>query len=395
MPLPISAASYQPNPLIEVQATQMGKETGSKFSNIVDGLFEGAQKSINIQKGMQEIQMAPLEQERKNQASIRDAQKLELEKKKEDRLAQGQEFEQDYKNRELDIKKDEYQVKRDKADSTIRNTGYRAAVAAQDQARENITQGVVDQNLTYGNSDPLISILKDNTPEGRRQRQAIRGWAIKDAAGQRLVDNLQDGMENGTIRAEDIPAIQSFLATIDPHKNITTAQELAKKAPGIYYGTLGAVPEKDAEVTMIHDKVNGQFKFIQKRADGTSDPFAVAPDTMDPDKLYAIYQANNAVGQVARQRKRLSDSIAKVAELKAAQQGLPDQQEAPAQRTKTDIPLGLFAGTATPLTPAARTGLNNVVNKKSDEEIVAEQEAETKRLRQERARARAQTQFRR
>jgi hypothetical protein len=367
MPLPISAQTYIHNPLTEAKATEIGKGVGSPFANFAEGLLSGVERGVDVAGKIQALELAPLEQERKNKATELAERESDLNQVKEDRLANNQEFEQDYKKKELEIKRLDLKRKQDLTTSQISNNNTRAAINSQNQARSNLVQGSLDELFTRGNVDSIVGILEDRTPGAPRLRDDLRNKVIKDYP--ETAEKLEEMIGAGKVSTESAARIQSFLGTLDHVKNIQVAERINEKdAVPLYLKHLKVVPDDNDFVDILKD--DGNYKFIAKDSKGIEKLIGVLPAETDLQTLFLLHQANNAHNNVVRQRRALTKSVEQVAEAKAMRDQLPNDQEGLTRRAREPFrPLPRTTRQAVDIGPSEksteriainRTGTNNV-----------------------------------
>lgn len=365
MPLPVSSQVYIHNPLTEARAAQIGKDVGSPLGNFLGGLTSGFSQGVDIAQGLQQLELAPEEQERKNSATRIDQQRLQLDQQRESRLDQNQEFEQDYKTQELDIREKEMIIRRDRADSQIRNKDAATSLAMQKQARSNITDEAVNQIAARGNPDPLLAILQD--PDLRNLSSLTEKLAKDPAKGQSVVDGISDAKINGRIPVEMMPAVDRFLSNLDHAKNINVADREAERMIPVWSSHLHAVPDIDSKVKMeiIKNGDSSDFKWTEILKDGREKPLGKLPGYADPKIIEKLYQAQNAKNRQAEERKALRDAVARSSREKAARRETAGQQELPTKISKESA----TTIAATPTTTATKLGLNNTVPSDKEETI--------------------------
>lgn len=355
MPLPISARTYMPNPLIQVDATKAGASVGSPFSNFVEGVFSGAKEGIGIQKGLQELELAPREQARRERQTTIQEQRLELSNRQEDRLQGAQEFEEDYKTQTLGIKRDEVQIKRDTTDAKIRKKRADTALAAQKQAETNIIGGAVDDLIVDGSVDSIDAILAD---PNKRMRGKLLEKIIKDPErGGAVAERLEDAISEGRVNRDTMNRLNSFLRSLEYGKNISTSQEIAEAGAPILVSTLGARPRKDS-LLKIDDSErkqdpNSPMKVFEIDSNGGKSFLGVIPPETEPKTMQALYPAMSAHNRMVQMQRQLSRSIQQTAEIQNQQQQLGEQPDQPTKISRT---------------PAQRVGLKNLAQTDVDNE---------------------------
>lgn len=368
MPLPISATTYQHNPLTGVKAEQAGKEIGSPFSNFVEGLFSGAKQGLQIAGAVQELQFAPREQERKDKRLQLDEIQTKAALKREKRLADQAELERDYKERSLDIRERGLDIRQDKNAASIRRMDARSALAAQEQAKSNIVNGAIDNLITNGNPDPLIGILKQDGPI---LRTPLYDTVVNDKVlGPAVVQRFERAIAEGRVKPQDARRVQDFIQTLGHAKSISTTQELLKFAKPVFARSLGAVPGVGNKVTFRKKNKNdpaSNWEFFEFLPDGSKRALGTLPADVDPKQLHALNLSINTQNWDYEMRQGLRKAIEQTAEVRAQEQTADNaQQELPAKISRE---ASRSSTTTNIRTPASRVGLANTPTTTEDEVI--------------------------
>lgn len=356
MPLPISSQTYIHNPLVGVQAAQSGASVGSPFSNFVEGIFSGAEKGVKIQQGLQELELAPREQARKERATTIDEQRAALEQVREDRLANQQDFEQSFKTEELNIKRDESKNKQDLTSARIRNLQAKTALASQKQAESNIIDGALNDLIIDGSSDSLDAILANS--QGRTRGKLLEKIITDRERGPAVANRIEDVLAEGRVNGETASRLSSFLRSLETGRDISTSREIAEAGAPILLGTIGARPREGAKVNMRKMK-DGGFEVIEIPKNGNRVQLGVIPAETDPKTMQAVFPAIAAHNRMVDIQRELAKSVSQVATAQVQQKQLQPQQELPtkiSQRTaaeRTGLANAKVGASATlPKTPA-------------------------------------------
>jgi hypothetical protein len=346
MPLPISAQTYIPNPLIGIKAEEAGKSVGSPFSNFTEGLFSGVKSGIEIQQGLQQLEMAPREQARKERQTTLDEQRFGLEERKEERLINAEEFEQDYKTQELDIKRDELQIKRDDTDNKIRIAQAKASLAAQNQAQTNIMDGVMNDVIINGSVDSFDAFWAN--PKNARSKGKFIDKLATDKTGraQGFIEKIEDAIAEGQVGPETAISLDSFLRTVEYAKNMNPARERVAANQDLIGGILGALPEKDSRLKI--ERKGEDYKVFEIPRHGKQIELATVPIGSDPKEIAAVYKFEAAFNKKQRIDAKIADSVKQLAKAKAANRATEDQPTAPVKIAREAN-----------VTAARRTGLSN------------------------------------
>jgi len=347
MPLPISSQTYIHNPLVGVQAARAGKEVGSPLSNFVDNLFGGFEKGVKIQQGLQEIEFAPREQARKDRAAALNEQRLTLDEAKEERLTNQQEWEQDFKAEELEIKRSDLRRKQDKTAADINKINATAALKSQQQAEQTLIEHAVTDAAVNGSLDSMAGIV---TGEDTRRRAALvqelttGGKGGKNRAlSQRAVENIEDAVAGGKLTPKENIAFGSFLRTVEHAKNITPERELIEMQSKDWVNELGPLPAPGSELSWGKDKDGNVHIFeLPKGKDARIKtdwhPLAIIPNDSEKKfkQLGVLSRFAGHMNKQARIERQIQESVRQVAQRQAQQQQLPDQQERPVKTSRAE-----------------------------------------------------------
>ena len=365
MPLPVSAKSFLPNPLVSIDAERAGFDIGQRsnnFANFVSGAFQGASTTAGIIEQVQRIEGRPREEARRDRQLKLEEQRFELSKEREAR--QGV---QDDRNFELNTERIE--LERERINLRRRDLAIQASEAAVKNrtiAREVGVENSIVQ-LENGNPDSLIAEYSENPGQaGKLLLDNSKGSKGRRARAQSAISSYLQS-DNGTEdQRQRLAQISENLE--DQRYLIDNAEKTSAAFSALSSNHIPA--EADQLVLVTREKRNGvglepkdQFQDVVRVFDQDGkQTYSISEDTLrrrglSDDRIETVLGASQRIQEYQRrQQKAIEKPLAQLAEARAKQQGQPVQQEQPVktQRARQQLQGTGLAPAATPAQARAR-----------------------------------------
>lgn len=348
MPLPVSAQSYLPNPLLGNQAHQQGLSYGQ---GAVQGFLNAAQSTFNIAQTAQEISMAPekLDLERRRVETGENAQtdserRTDIMDIAEERQSREQDWREVYQGESLDMQWEQNTIRREEIASAERRARIHAAGRSSASAEKSHFEGVASSYLLDGDIDSLYGEMGDiSTPEGRHRRSKFVTTAGRSKQfAEALVNKAEDDLASGrVVEPEQRQILQDMSRQVSLFANVQNTAEKAEKSRQFLEGDLGFAPlTRGRRYTPEKDPSGGYHVWeldpaTKKRS--IVGHFQEDDPTKPNGNRSKMFNALSTINRLFEIEKETSKAIqADAARKRATEQGgtegaLPPQQDRPAR----------------------------------------------------------------
>lgn len=368
MPLPVSATSFLPNPLVQVDARRAGFELGTKssgFANFVTGAFQGAETTLGLIDRVQQIEARPREEARREREADLREERFELEKRREERSA-------DQFDRRLDLDERKFETdtgfESEKINLRRKELAIRASTAAVNNRKAAREAGIENSivQLEQGNPDSLLAefqqdagltgrLLLDNSKgskERRRRAQSAISSFMQSGNGTELqrerLRQVSENLEDQRFLIDNQEKTAAAFAALDT-SNIPAAVD-----------QLVLVERSELKGSALKDST-GEFQDVLRVFDQDGkQTFSISEETLrkrgvQDERIESIMGAGQRIQEYQRrQRKAIEKPLKQLADAKARQSGQPLQEERPAQEPRQRQRLQGSGVTPAPTPAAAR-----------------------------------------